>query len=77
MTHTAPIQVESGDEVRGPHYRQWHSVIAPHTESTLYTLGMLYWECAKRNTLRDHAVPSVGMRHGDRVATCGARSGLA
>ena len=48
MTHTAPIQVESGDEVRGPHDRQWHSVIAPHTESTLYTLGMLYWECAKR-----------------------------
>ena len=39
MTHTAPIQVESGDEVRGPHYRQWHSVIAPHTESTLLHAG--------------------------------------
>ena len=71
MTHTAPIQVESGDEVRGPHYRQWHSVIGPHTVSTLYTLGMLYWECAKgmyfagsRGTVSRHATrrPSGDLR---------------
>ena len=47
MTYTEPIRLEPRDQVRCPHCRQWHPVVAPHTEGTLYTLDMLYWECAK------------------------------
>ena len=47
MTYIEPIRLEPGDELRCPHCRRWHPVIAPHTEGTLYTLDMLYWECAK------------------------------
>jgi len=47
MTYTAPIRLEQGDEVRCPHCRLWHPAIAPHSEGTLYTMDMLYWECAK------------------------------
>ena len=47
MTYIEPIRLEPGEELRCPHCRQWHPVIAPHTEGTLYTLDMLYWECAK------------------------------
>jgi hypothetical protein len=43
MTFIEPIRLEPGDEVRCPHCRRWHPVIAPHTEGTLYTLDMLYW----------------------------------
>ena len=47
MTYTAPIPLELGDEVRCPRCRQWHPVVAPHSEGTSYTIDMLYWECAK------------------------------
>jgi len=33
MTYTAPIRLEQGDEVRCPHCRLWHPVIAPHPEA--------------------------------------------
>ena len=47
MTYIEPIRLEPGDELRCPIAGEWHSVIAPHSEGTPYTIDMLFWECRK------------------------------
>ena len=66
MTYIEPIRLEPGDELRCPHCRRWHPVIAPHTEGTLYTLDLLYWECAKGVYFAGSRGTLVGIRHGDQ-----------
>ena len=70
MTYTAPIRLEQGDEVRCPHCRLWHPAIAPHSEGTLYTMDMLYWECAKGRYFAGsrHTVSRHPTRRPTRVA---------
>jgi hypothetical protein len=41
------LPLEPDDELRCLHCRQWHPVMAWHSEGTPYTLQMLYWKCAK------------------------------
>jgi len=43
--------------------------MAPHTEGTLYTQAMLYWQRAKGSTSPVHAGPLVGIRRSSRVAS--------
>ena len=38
-------RLQPGDELRCPHCRQWHRVVAQHTTGTEYTLRMLYFVC--------------------------------
>lgn len=37
--------LEPGDEIRCLHCRRWHPVYQPHTEGTVATLLMLYFDC--------------------------------
>jgi hypothetical protein len=40
-----PPCLTPGSQLRCPHCRRWHDVIAIHTTGTDYTIKMRYWEC--------------------------------
>ena len=42
-----PRPLQPGDELRCPPCRQWHPVVAQHSQGTPYTVRMRYWKCAK------------------------------
>jgi len=41
----APPRLQRGSQNHCPHCRRWPAVIAVHTEGTVYTIAMRYWEC--------------------------------
>ena len=40
-----PPRMQLGSQIRCPHCRRWHDVIAVHPTGTDYTIKMRYFEC--------------------------------
>jgi hypothetical protein len=43
-----PPRLQPGSQIRCPHCRRWHDVIAIQTEGTDFTVKMRYFECRGR-----------------------------
>lgn len=53
VEHQARLQ--PGSQLRFPHCRRWHDVIAVHKEGTAYAVAMRYWECGGQKSYAELA----------------------